>query len=421
MKIWCSLFAGILLLALGPAWAGQACTPGVKSCDGFPRAEAPKSFKRSMAVKSTALNATPCTVSGTWSLPSGLADVDDIVFVVNQNMTGTMKHPFCSAPHTLTASVTSPGTFTMYAAYPADPVCTGISFNLTHASNCSTAEGVAYNDEHPGLAIPVVLDRKSVSGLVYDRVKIPANAKVLLPRTEKKLLTEVQLAVTILDQNSPVSGVTPVLQSNRPAADTILGPSAPTNSQGTTFATVQTRDQTTSSLISIVSPTTHGGFNSNIPWLPAEYEEPFRLTCYVLSVEASPEFQSSTRISAAGLPVGSPTYLKAFLEDTKMQGTGLGMDGKYLNYNPRTRRYTYETCPRTRSGQCAVDGETVAVDMNVVPLKSTINIAILGNRKAMDTGGAIDENRIDVWFGAERDECRLFGNRKMSMVRVLSQ
>lgn len=41
---------------------------------------------------------------------------------------------------------------------------------------------------------------------------------------------------------------------------------------------------------------------------------------------------------------------------------------------------------------------TIAVDPRLIPLYSTIYVPGYGFGRALDTGGAIKGNRIDVWF-----------------------
>ena len=54
---------------------------------------------------------------------------------------------------------------------------------------------------------------------------------------------------------------------------------------------------------------------------------------------------------------------------------------------------------------------TVAVDPNVIPLNSLLYIEGYGIFVAMDTGGAIKGNRVDLCFYT-RAECIQFGRRK---------
>lgn len=55
----------------------------------------------------------------------------------------------------------------------------------------------------------------------------------------------------------------------------------------------------------------------------------------------------------------------------------------------------------TASGYKAVEGRTIAVDPNVVPLGWWVYIEGYGFRRAEDTGGAIKGNRMDIYFESD--------------------
>ncbi|MFU0800573.1 MAG: 3D domain-containing protein [Xylanivirga thermophila] len=88
----------------------------------------------------------------------------------------------------------------------------------------------------------------------------------------------------------------------------------------------------------------------------------------------------------------------------------------------RATAYTY-TCDggsRTATGVVPKPG-MIAVDPRVIPLKSTVYVEfpkgwehLNGYYKAMDTGGAIKGNRIDV-FMANESLCRNFGRRSVKI------
>jgi 3D (Asp-Asp-Asp) domain-containing protein/cell division protein FtsB len=77
----------------------------------------------------------------------------------------------------------------------------------------------------------------------------------------------------------------------------------------------------------------------------------------------------------------------------------------------------------TRSGKRAVERLTVAVDPSFIPLGTKLSIIfpdpykyLNGVYEAMDTGGAVKGNIIDIFLGEnERDLCDEFGRRKVKV------
>jgi 3D (Asp-Asp-Asp) domain-containing protein len=70
----------------------------------------------------------------------------------------------------------------------------------------------------------------------------------------------------------------------------------------------------------------------------------------------------------------------------------------------------------TASGQ-PVRQSGVAVDPRVIPLGTEIYIAGEGTRTAIDTGGLIRGNRIDIWRPSA-DACRAFGRQTMPVFAI---
>lgn len=163
--------------------------------------------------------------------------------------------------------------------------------------------------------------------------------------------------------------------------------------------------------------------NMYIRWLPAVYKSRFQLTCYVLSVETEAMFQNSDIVSGVrGLP-NNISYRSSFLRDVRMQGSGQTADGTIIHYEPNGS-YSIQSCPRTASGQCAIDGDAIAVDPSVIPLRSTVDFRLagartgLGYRRALDTGGAIVGNHIDIYYGTRRRECRNWGSNQIGELKL---
>ena len=93
------------------------------------------------------------------------------------------------------------------------------------------------------------------------------------------------------------------------------------------------------------------------------------------------------------------------------------MDGGRENQEGNTGRKQYATitayCPCekccgktdgiTATGTKATAGRTIAVDPNVIPYGTTIEIEGVGVRIAEDCGGAIKGNRIDLLFDTHEE------------------
>jgi 3D (Asp-Asp-Asp) domain-containing protein len=143
------------------------------------------------------------------------------------------------------------------------------------------------------------------------------------------------------------------------------------------------------------------------------------VSCYVESNEA--DFVSSPlKTGVPGLP-RTNSYHSAFIEDTKMQGSGYSLDGTHISYNSKSHRFSQVTCPRLATGGCATDGVDAAVDQSIVPFASTIKLGGDGTRKASDTGGRFRGHvyRVDEYFGHRRRDCLKFG-RQTRAVDLLS-
>ncbi|GAA0849237.1 3D domain-containing protein [Paenibacillus glucanolyticus] len=72
----------------------------------------------------------------------------------------------------------------------------------------------------------------------------------------------------------------------------------------------------------------------------------------------------------------------------------------------------------TYSGARVVEGRTIAVDPEVIPIGWWVYIEGLGYRRAEDTGGAIKGNKIDIYFESE-EYCMQFGRKYGFTVTVI--
>lgn len=86
---------------------------------------------------------------------------------------------------------------------------------------------------------------------------------------------------------------------------------------------------------------------------------------------------------------------------------------KYSEKTITVQAYAYCYHSRTATGSFADNG-TIAVDPKVIPLGSKIYVPGYGWGKALDTGGAIKGNKIDIWFPTER-QCYSWGVRTVKI------
>lgn len=249
--------------------------------------------------------------------------------------------------------------------------------------------------------------RPVVMTLVSAPPVIPKNIQVL----DGRVLTLVDLQIRITQGGHGIAGMYPALRSNHPDED-VLSLAGPTNAAGYTRATATTRTQDTPSVVGSANPKIQSPQPVTIGWLPARYESSFLVTCYVVSLET--DFVDTPLAGPVnGLPAAR-RYHRGFLDDVRLQGSGVALDGTTLHYDGNGR-YSIQSCPLTASGACAEDGQTVAVDPAFVTMGAAITLGKLGQRLAQDTGGAIDGYHLDEYYGTRRTECLQAGRRTMTV------
>lgn len=248
----------------------------------------------------------------------------------------------------------------------------------------------------------------------------------------KRVLTQSNLALNLQKGNEPASGITVRLQASRTAGagagqDTINGPATPTDAKGNAAADISTRDQPGTAVVMASDTANIQTITPGVVhWFPADYQSGFSISCYTLSQER--EFSAKqTTSNACGLP--GTTYRKGFLKDVKGQGSGIGLDGKIIQYHKKNGVdcYVPSPCAMTKSNRCAEVGTTIAVDNVIIPRGdskhpgSHVNVEILGSRYAQDSGGIIKLYMIDDYVGLTktRHECMVIG-RHQSKVTFLN-
>lgn len=373
----------------------QSCAPGQAGC-------VPTNSPRSaQALQAPVRNVTApaCTVPGTWQ------DAFGGNRIINSNLTGTGKQPYCSAPHTLTVTLNGTTDFSLNAVWTGGSECQPYSETMTFGQTCNAASGTFVNADGSSGADTWTRVPPSVA-IMAQAVMIPSQSRV----QTRMVLTHSDLTLTVTSDGAPTAGSTVLLQSSRVNDDTITQPSSPTDASGMTTAKVETRKQPGTSTITSSTPDIVTGTPATITWLPAKYESDFLVTCYMVSSES--DFVSTPLVGpVSGLPVAN-RYRRGFISDVRLQGSGVALDGSTIHYDGRGV-YSLQSCPLTATGACAVDGTTAAVDRTVIPLRSTVAIASVGTRVAQDTGGAIIGYHIDEYFGTRRAACLSAGHRTL--------
>lgn len=284
-----------------------------------------------------------------------------------------------------------------------------VNENLYFFDTCSTGYSIAtLNQIIFGRAkwtrVPPVSVTINSSQMPY----IPSSSKV---NKNNQALAKSDLLIASKDPltEQPISNIAFKLQSSR-SADSLSKSEGTTDQNGIASASVETRDQSTLSTITVTTTTPDSESRKDISWLPARYEKSFLVTCYVSSFEG--DFTDSPLESKIpGIPPDEK-YHTGFLRDVKLQGSGRAKNGKVIRYDSTRSVFAFDTCERSASGTCVIDGESMAVDPQIIPWMSKVEIlGGIGNRVANDKGGAIKLYRIDLYYGKRRHECIQLGKR----------
>ena len=114
-------------------------------------------------------------------------------------------------------------------------------------------------------------------------------------------------------------------------------------------------------------------------------------------------------VDTSDLPLIESTETEEVTEETTEEWVDGGYDDKVYLDNFKITAYCAcsKCCGKwadgyTATGTIATEGRTIAVDPDVIPLGSIVNIDG-NNYVAEDVGGAIKENRVDIFFKSHQD------------------
>lgn len=250
-------------------------------------------------------------------------------------------------------------------------------------------------------------------------VQLTADAPVIpknIFTVNKYVLTKSNLNAHVTENGQPKNRFSASLSSSRGAIDIIKNSTVVTDVTGSGKTEIKTRDQSSNST---VTANTQPAASTNITWLPARYESFFLVTCYITAIEKL--YPTKPDEIAEGIP-GKPRFGSKFLKDVRLNGSGILLNGKYIQYNPPniTKKisgsYNYDTCPRTKTQTCAMAGRTIAVERKAIPMGSSVTVDELGNRTAEDVGQAINGYHIDDYLGeVPASQCYALGKRYLGI------
>lgn len=116
-----------------------------------------------------------------------------------------------------------------------------------------------------------------------------------------------------------------------------------------------------------------------------------------------------TKVNVTNLTNSSPT-----IEEVTMNGVTFG----YKSISTNVTLTAYSTAGTTYTGTNTVQGQTIAVDKNVIPLGWWVYIEGIGFRRAEDTGSAIKGNMIDIYYDSN-DYAKRFGIKRGYTVYII--
>lgn len=140
----------------------------------------------------------------------------------------------------------------------------------------------------------------------------------------------------------------------------------------------------------------------------------FKVTAYNVANES--DYPDADKIKGPGL---SDSYNRKFLQDIRMQGSGIDRQGRKIQLDwkpgakgvPKSYRYVPEI--KTTGGGYLQDGVSIAVDPAEIPIGTWVYIKTVGWRKATDTGTRIRGKHIDLFMAVSRAQALAWGSKNL--------
>ena len=147
---------------------------------------------------------------------------------------------------------------------------------------------------------------------------------------------------------------------------------------------------------------------------PGESLGEFKVTAYNIANES--DYPDTDKIKDPGL---SESYNRKFLQDIRMQGSGIDRQGRKIQLAwkpgakgvPKSYRYVPEI--KTTSGYDLLDGVSIAVDPSEIRLGTWVYIETVGWRKATDTGTKVKGKHIDLFKAVTRAQALAWGSKNL--------
>ena len=340
-----------------------------------------------------------CTAPGLWQVQPE-ANMPYTTASVTPSLTGSLKLPWCSAPHNLVLTLVGTSGFNVDAQYQGTD-CQGYTESLSYSNKCQTASGTWRNND--------------------------GNAAGTDTWTRTATITLARESLTTINATAAPSGgvfnFTTTLSS---------GSNGATVAQANGYSTSSNPDKIQLTAPGGGGPPSPGGLETLVATYTVDGAvakndlntiATFGMSCYMVALESDygtpPNSCSSTTISgvtysgAVTNPYGlTGTYCSSFIANVKLQGTGQLNSGSYIHYNTSTGQMDSVTSVIGADGTAVIAGGSVARDRAIIPGRGVlVDVDGVGNGLlANDTGGKILGYRLDLFNGAGKAVCANYPN-----------